>query len=253
MIVDIHSNIGHHPLMDFKQTPEEVLSVMNTYGIDVTFVMPYPSMKIKVVNDAITEAFKEHPGRLVGFACIYPTADDAHEEVERIVGLGLKGVMLDPEFHRVFSRASPNPKVEDLMMLCMDNDLPVLFNTPNIETADHASFIVGGISEPYYNGLDQLVYKFPDVRLVVNTHWHRIRELMREHSNIFVDTGGRNGVGSGVRIAQDSAPTRVCFGSEAPQNHPGLGIKSVRAIKVPQVYKDLVLGRNAERIFEDLF
>jgi predicted TIM-barrel fold metal-dependent hydrolase len=75
---------------------------------------------------------------------------------------------------------------------------------------------------------------------------------MKGHSNISVDTGGRNGIGSGVRIAQDAAPTRVCFGSESPQNHPGLGIKNVRTIKVPQVYKDLVLGRNAERIFKDL-
>jgi predicted TIM-barrel fold metal-dependent hydrolase len=253
MIVDIHAHIGHHPLMDFKQTPDEVIRVMDTYGIDITFVMPYPSMKIKAVNETIVEAVKEHPSRLIGFACIDPTADNAQKEVERIVGLGLKGVMLDPEFYRVFGRAAPHPKVEELMVPCMDNDLPVLFNTPNIETADHASFIVGGISEPYYNGLNQLAYKFPDVRLVVNTHWHRIRELLREHPNIYVDTGGRNGVGSGVRIAQDSAPTRVCFGSEAPQNHPGLGLKNVRTIKVPQVYKDLVLGRNAERVFRDLF
>jgi predicted TIM-barrel fold metal-dependent hydrolase len=245
MIVDIHAHIGHHPLMDFKQTPDEVIRVMDTYGIDITFVMPYPSMKIKAVNDTIVEAVKEHPSRLIGFACIDPTADNAQKEVERIVGLGLKGVMLDPEFYRVFGRAAPHPKVEELMVPCMDNDLPVLFNTPNIETADHASFIV--------NGLNQLAYKFPDVRLVVNTHWHRIRELLREHPNIYVDTGGRNGVGSGVRIAQDSAPTRVCFGSEAPQNHPGLGLKNVRTIKVPQVYKDLVLGRNAERVFRDLF
>ncbi|MCW3990937.1 MAG: amidohydrolase family protein [Candidatus Bathyarchaeota archaeon] len=252
MIVDIHAHIGHHPLMDFKQTPEEILSAMDRFGIDVTFVMPFPSMKIQTVNDAVAEAVKNNPGRLVGFACIDPMADGAPDEIERIVGLGLKGVMLDPEFHRVFGRDAPHPKVEELMVPCMDQGLPVLFNTPNIETADHASFIVGGISEPYYKSLDQLAFKFPDVRLVVNPHWHRIRDLMKEHSNIFVDTGGRNGIGSGVRLAQDASPTRVCFGSESPQNHPGLGIKNVRTIKVSQVYKDLVLGRNAERIFRDL-
>ncbi len=252
MIVDIHAHIGHHPLMDFKQTTEEVIAVMEKYGIDVSFVMPFPSMKNQAVNDAIAEAVKEYPGRLIGFANIDPGADDASEEIDRIVALGLKGVMLDPEFHRVIGRDAPNPKVEELMVPCMDHGLPVLFNTPNIETGDHASFIVGGISEPYYRSLDQLAFKFPEVRLLVNTHWPRIRELMKEHSNIFVDTGGRNGIGSGVRIAQDAAPTRVCFGSESPQNHPGLGIKNVRTIKVPQVYKDLVLGRNAERIFKDL-
>jgi predicted TIM-barrel fold metal-dependent hydrolase len=238
--------------MDFKQTPEDVLSVMDQFAIDVSFVMPFPSMKIQAVNDAIAGAAKNNPGRLVGLACIDPMAEDASEEIERIVALGLKGVMLDPEFHRVFDRDAPNPKVEELMVPCMDHGLPVLFNTPNIETGDHASFIVGGISEPYYRSLDQLAFKFPDVRLIVNPHWPRIRELMKGHSNIFVDMGGRNGIGSGVRIAQDAAPTRVCFGSESPQNHPGLGIKNIQTIKVPQVYRDLVLGRNAQRIFRDL-
>ena len=252
MIVDIHAHIGHHPLMDFKQTTEEVINVMEKYGIDISFVMPFPSMKNQTVNDAIAEAIKEHQGRLIGFANIDPGADDAAEEIERIVSIGLKGGMMDPEFHRVVGRDAPNPKVEELMVPCMDHNLPVLLNTPNIETSDHASYIVGGISEPYFKSLDQLALKFPDVRLIVNPHWHRIRELMREHPNIYVDTGGRNGLGSGVRIAQDTAPTRVCFGSESPQNHPGLGIKNIRTLKVPQVYKDLVLGRNAERIFGDL-
>jgi predicted TIM-barrel fold metal-dependent hydrolase len=252
MIVDIHAHIGNHPLMDFKQTPEEVLSTMKKFGIDVSFVMPFPSMKIQAGNDEVAETLKNNPSRLIGFACIDPVAEDAPEEIERIVALGLKGVMLDPEFHRVFGRDAPNPKVEELMVPCMDYDLPVLFNTPNIETADHASFLIGGISEPYFNSLNQLASKFPDVRFLVNPHWHRIRDLMKEHSNIFIDTGGRNGIGSGVRIAQDAAPTRVCFGSESPQNHPGLGIKNVRTINVSKIYKDLVLGKNAERIFRDL-
>ena len=91
MIVDVHAHIGHHPLMDFKQTPEEVLDAMDRFGIDVTFVMPFPSMKTKAVNDAIAETVKKNPGRLVGFACIDIMADDAPEEIERIVGLGLKG------------------------------------------------------------------------------------------------------------------------------------------------------------------
>ena len=249
MIVDIHAHIGHHPLMDFKQTPEEVLSVMDTYGIDVTFVMPYPSMKIKVVNDAITEAFKEHPGRLVGFACIYPTADDAHEEVERIVGLGLKGVMLDPEFHRVFGRASPNPKVEELMVPCMDHNLPVLFNTLNIEVGEGAR--MG--REPYYLGLDKLAYKFPSVRYVVSPFWPRIKELMRAYSNIYIDSGGRNGISSAMGLINEVGPTRICFGSESPQNHSGLGIQNVRTRKLAEVYREMMLGKNAQRIFSDLF
>jgi predicted TIM-barrel fold metal-dependent hydrolase len=252
MIVDIHAHIGHHPLLDFKQTPDEIISNMEKFDIDQTFVMPFPSMKIQEVNNVIAEAVEDNPNKFVGFACIDPTSDNSHKEIERIVDLGLKGIMLDPEFYRIFSKDAPNPKVEEIMVLCMDNNLPVLFNTPNIETADHASFLIGGISEPYYTGLNILAFKFPMVMIIINPHWHRIRNLLRDHSNILVDSGGRNGISSAMRLAQDAAPTRVCFGSESPQNHPGLGIKNIRTLKYPQIYKDLVLGKNAARIFKDL-
>ncbi|MCW3989694.1 MAG: amidohydrolase family protein [Candidatus Bathyarchaeota archaeon] len=245
MIVDIHAHIGHHPLMDFKQTPEEILRDMEKYGIDVTFVMPFPSMKIQEVNDRIAAVVKEHPDRLIGFGCVDPNADGALEEVERIVSLGLKGVMLDPEFHRVFGRS---PKIE-FMVPCMDNNLPVLFNNPNSETGESES--MG--RETYYNGLNQLAYKFPEVRLVVNTFWPRIKELMRTHRNIIIDTGGRNGITSGVGLVKDLGPTRICFGSESPQNHPGLGVKEIRTLKLAPVYRELLLGKNAKRIFRDLF
>jgi predicted TIM-barrel fold metal-dependent hydrolase len=232
--------------MDFKQEPEEILKDMETYGIDITFVMPFPSMKIQEVNDNIAAVVKEHPDRLIGFGCIDPNADGALEEVERIVSLGLKGVMLDPEFHRVFGRS---PKAEELMVPCMDNDLPVLFNNPNSETGESES--MG--RETYYYGLNQLASKFPEVRLVVNTFWPRIKELMRVHRNIIIDTGGRNGITSGVGLVKDLGPTRICFGSESPQNHPGLGVKEIRTLKLAPVYRELLLGKNAKRIFRDLF
>jgi predicted TIM-barrel fold metal-dependent hydrolase len=247
MIIDIHAHIGHHPLMDFKQEPEEILRDMEKYGIDVSFVMPFPSMKPQEVNDRIAGVIKEHPDKLIGFGCIDPSADDALEEVERIVSIGLKGVMLDPEFHRVFGRGGS--KAEELMVPCMDHNLPVLFNNPNSETGESES--MG--RETFYHGLNYMAYKFPEVRLVVNTFWPRIKELVRVHRNIIIDTGGRNGITSGVSLVKDLGPTRICFGSESPQNHPGLGVKEIRTLTLAPVYRELLLGKNAKRLFADLF
>lgn len=235
--------------MDFKQEPNEVLEVMDKYSIDKTFVHPFPSMKPSTVNQMVARAVDSNPEKLVGFACIDPSNDDCLKELERSVELGLRGVMMDPEFHGVFRNLS---KVEELMVLCMKNKLPVLFNTPNIETADHASYIIGGISEPYYRGLDQLAFKFPEVKFIVSTYWPRIRELVRMHSNIFIDTGGRNGVSGAVRLSQDIGPTRICFGSESPQNHPALGIKVIQTRKLAPIYRKLLLGDNAKRIFKNI-
>lgn len=208
MIVDIHAHLGHHPLQDFKQTPEDVLVVMEKYDISRSFVLPFPSMKIKTVNDSVPALVKKHPGRLTGFAVIDPAADDAPEEVERIASLGLKGVMLDPEFHGIFRRQE---KVEELMVPCMDNGLPVLFNTLNIEVGEGSR--MG--REPYYNGLNSLAFKFPDIRFVVSPFWPRIKDLMRQYPNIIIDSGGQNCISGAVRLALEVGPTRICFGSRA--------------------------------------
>lgn len=247
MIIDIHAHLGHHPIMDFKQEVKEILDVMNRFGIDKTFVLPFPSMKMKKVNDAVADAVKKHPDRLVGFACIDPASEDAFAEIDRVVDIGLKGVMLDPDFHRVFGRRGPST-IEEIMFPCMDHELPVLLNTPNDEVGE--AWRMG--REPYYEGLNGLASKFPSVRFFIGPYWPRITELMKAYPNVFVDSGGRNGIGAAVRIAQDLAPTRVCFGSESPQNHPALGIKAIRTLKMTPVYREMILGKNAERIFKDI-
>jgi predicted TIM-barrel fold metal-dependent hydrolase len=246
MIVDIHAHMGHHPIQDFKQEPDEILSVMEKYGISHSFILPFPSMKINSVNNAVAEFVKEQPERLIGFAVINPAEKECLEEVERIASIGLKGVMLDPEFHGIFRYQE---KVEELMVPCMDNNLPILFNTLNIEVGEGSR--MG--REPYYNGLNSLAFKYPDIRFLVSPFWPRIKELMKAYQNIFIDSGGRNGISGAVRLATDIGPTKICFGSESPQNHPALGIKAIKTMKISPVYRELLLGKNAKRIFKDLF
>ena len=246
MIVDIHAHVGHHPIQDFKQGIDEILADMETYEIDRSFVIPFPTMKIRGVNDSVAEMVKANPDRITGFAVIDPSNDDAPAEVDRITGIGLKGIMLDPEFHGIFRRQA---KVEELMVPCMDHNLPVLFNTLNIEVGEGAR--MG--REPYYLGLDKLAYKFPSVRFVVSPFWPRVKELMRAYSNIFIDSGGRNGISGAMGLINEVGPTRICFGSESPQNHSGLGIMNIRTRKLAEVYREMMLGKNAQRIFSDLF
>ncbi len=246
MIVDIHAHMGHHPIQDFKQEPDEILSVMEKFEISHSFILPFPSMKINSVNNAVAEFVKEEPKRLIGFGVINPAEEDCLKEVERIASIGLKGIMLDPEFHGIFRYQE---KVEELMVPCMDNNLPILFNTLNIEVGEGSR--MG--REPYYNGLNSLAFKYPEIRFLVSPFWPRIKELMRAYQNIFIDSGGRNGISGAVRLATEIGPTRICFGSESPQNHPALGIKAIKTMKLSPVYRELLLGKNAKRIFKDLF
>jgi predicted TIM-barrel fold metal-dependent hydrolase len=241
MIIDILTRIGHHPLHEFKQSPEELLGIMNDYGIDKTFLMPFPSMKIKQNNDMIAKSVNKNPERFTGFMCINPAAEDALQEIERCVAMGLKGIMIDPEFHRVFGREMT--QLEMLMVPCMDHELPVLFNTENIYFSGN---------QAYFHGLDKLAFKFQDVRMIVHFRWPRIEELLREHRNIILYTGGHHNTPGPIPFIERAGPTRLCLGSESPVIHPALTIRDLRAKKIIPSYRELILGKNAERLFKDI-
>lgn len=242
MIIDIYARIGRHPIHDFKQDPETLLKIMEDNGIAKSFLLPFPTMKVKENNDLIAKAVKESPDRLVGFAGINPADDEAQDELDRAVSLGLKGFMLDPEYHKTsFRRIS---QVEELMVSCMDYGMPVLINTENISTLTR--------QKPYYVALKKLAFKFPEVRFVVSFRWPRVDELMQAHMNIYLYTGGHHNVPGILPMLDEVGPLRICMGTGTPVNHPALTIMDLRHKKMHKKYREKVLGKNAERIFKDL-
>lgn len=242
MIVDILARVGTHPIHEFEQTVEEILKTMDEYGIDKSFVHPFASMFPKANNDLVAEAVKKAPKRLVGFAGVNPTEDDALDQLERAVKLGLKGLMLDPEFHKFMRQGIPS--IETLMVSCMEHNLPVIFNTENIRYTGN---------ESYYDGLDTLAYKFPDVKMVVNIWWPRVHELSRKHENILLCTGGHHNVPGMLPVLDKVGPTRILMGSESPVMHPAMIIKDIRYKKMHSSFRELVLGKNALKHFPQLF
>ena len=242
MIVDILTRIGQHPMHEVSQTPEDILKVMDDYGIDVSFVHPFPKIKVKEDNDMVAKAVDQHPDKFVGFAGINPAEEDALDEVSRAVDMGLKGIMLDPEFLKFMRRGLP--AVEAVMVPCLEHNLPVVFNTENIRYTGN---------ESYYNGLDTLAYKFPEVKMVVNIWWPRVTDLMKVHKNILLCTGGHHNVPGMLPVIERAGPARMLMGSESPVMHPAMIIKDIGYKKMHPKYRELILGDNARRHFPQLF
>ena len=243
MIIDIHTRIGRHPIHEFEQDAETLLRIMEENEIAKSFLLPFPTMKVKENNDLIVKAVKESPDRLVGFAGINPADNGAQDELDRAISLGLKGFMLDPEYHKTsFRRIS---QVEALMVSCVEYGMPVLINTENISTLTR--------QKPYYVTLDRLAFKFPEVRFVVSFRWPRVEELMRAHKNVYLYTGGHHNVPGILPMLEEVGPLRICMGTESPVNHPALTIMDLNHKRMPEKYREQVLGKNAERIFKNLF
>jgi hypothetical protein len=85
-----------------------LLEALDAAGIDRAVVCP-PRARghgYDVVNDRVAELARSHPDRLVGFARVDPLAPGAAAELERSLGLGLRGLFLHP-WEDAFAIADP--------------------------------------------------------------------------------------------------------------------------------------------------
>jgi predicted TIM-barrel fold metal-dependent hydrolase len=82
LIIDIHTRIGGHPIHEFKQKPEQLLKIMEENNISKSFLLPFPTMKIKENNDLIINAVNQNPDQLIGFAGVDPSSEDFEKEIK---------------------------------------------------------------------------------------------------------------------------------------------------------------------------
>lgn len=74
----------------------ELVEALDRWGADAACAFGFPftdTGKSRLANDYALAAAKEHPGRVIPFACVNPaTGPDALAEVERCLAAGAKGV-----------------------------------------------------------------------------------------------------------------------------------------------------------------
>jgi predicted TIM-barrel fold metal-dependent hydrolase len=248
MIIDVHSQLGKHPLFLFEQTLDDILSEMAQYGIDKTFLSSTPKMRFKEANDRLAEVVRKHPDKLVGFFNLNPNHPDALPEIDRSLSMGFKGLMLDPEFH--FSMQRPitpgNRLLPPIFEKAVEHGFPILICIPNIRVGHGSDNAL-----QMYNGLDELLSRFPEVRTMVDLFWPGIVELCRKHPNLYVDSAGAS-AGRISDLVAELGATRLLFGSSSPRYHTGNHKQTIEWSKITPYQRKLILGSNAERIFKDL-
>jgi len=248
MIVDIHAHLGRHPLFEFEQALEEIIRDMSEYGIDKTFLHPFPRMRFRDANDSVASAVRQYPNKFVGFLCVNPTDGEALKEIERAVKLGLKGLTVDPEFYASMEQplTLAGKFLSPLLEKAVQCDLPVLICTPNVRVGHSQDTAL-----QMYNGLDELSGRFPEVRIVVDLFWPGITELGQRHPHLYVDTAGAS-AGRIADLVSRLGATRLLFGSSSPRYHAGTHKQTIRWSRTSPEQKAMILGKNAERIFKDI-
>lgn len=142
MIIDAHAHIfpdkvaeravtgiGHFYDLDmaFDGKLSTLLDIGDKAGVDKFIVQSVATTPKQVVaiNDFIANSVEQNPDRLIGFATIHPDYEDVPGEIERALGMGLKGVKIHPDFQHFEIDCEKAYKIYE----CIEGKVPLLVHT----------------------------------------------------------------------------------------------------------------------------
>jgi predicted TIM-barrel fold metal-dependent hydrolase len=243
---DAHTHIGHDDPDGYEADPHELLEALDRAGQDAALVFPmHEPDGYRAANDRVLEAAAASGGRLAALARVDPGAPDALREAQRSLDAGARGIKLHPRSD-VFDL--PHPVVDDVVALCGERRLPVLFHAgrgiPNLGDAAialaeahpgariilaHAGISDLGLVAPRAAGIPGLLF---------DTSWWQIADLLTLFATV--------------------PPGQILYASDMPYGPPRLTalgmVRSARAVGLSPEQVRAVAGAQLDRVLagEDL-
>lgn len=195
--------------------------------------------QVMAINDYIAETQASHP-EITGFATLHPGLKDVAAEVDRVIGLGLKGIKLHPEFQH-FSIDD-----DDMMPIyeAVEGRLPVLIHMGD-ENVDSSSPV----------RLSRVLDRFPGL-VVIAAHFggYRMWDLSYKYlvgRNVYLDTSSSLAFIGPERAAdmiRKHGAEKVLFGSDYPMWDHGEELERFLAIGLTEEERRAILFENAEKL-----
>jgi predicted TIM-barrel fold metal-dependent hydrolase len=206
-LFDIHTHIGSNDPDGFKQTPQELMRVMETAGARAAVFPMHEPDGYPAANDVALAAAQESGGRLVAFARIDPRAGDPAAEARRCLDAGARGLKFHPRAER-FTLAEPG--VREVVAIAHERKVPVLI---------HAGRGIPALGEDTV----RLSGEFTDARLILahaaisDLAW--LWKVLPDHPNVFIDTAWWNPADL-IALFALVAPSQILWASDSPYGLP---------------------------------
>lgn len=259
MVIDVHAHVYPEKIalraaesigefygvsMAHPGSVPELLQCMDQGGIDRALIhsVAMSPARAATVNDFISSQVREHPDRLTGYATLHPdmTENEAGDEFERAMALGLKGVKLHNDMQKI---AINDPRMDKIYALCQDT-CPLLLHM--------------GDSRYHYDNPAQLpgvLRRFPRLRVIGAhmggyTEWQQALDCLLQE-DVLVDCSSsycvldREGLLQAIRAF---GADRVMFGTDFPMWDPAREVQHVRGLGLTQDELDKVLYKNAQAL-----
>lgn len=224
-------------------TIDSLKELMKKDGVDksVALAIATNEKQQTAVNDFITSCECDE---IIPFGSVFPFAENALEELERIKALGLKGIKLHPEYQQFFV---DDEKMKPLYKKISDLGLIVLF---------HAGEDIG-YPAPYHATPERLrkAAKWIDSPMVC-AHWGSAglgEEVIKYLCDIPVYFDTAFGYGTmpkdrALRILDKKGVDKMFFGSDCPWHAPSWEISMIETLGLSENEKEKIYHKNAEML-----
>ena len=224
-------------------TIDSLKELMKKDGVDksVALAIATNEKQQTAVNDFITSCECDE---IIPFGSVFPFAENALEELERIKALGLKGIKLHPEYQQFFA---DDEKMKPLYKKISDLGLIVLF---------HAGEDIG-YPAPYHATPERLrkAAKWIDSPMVC-AHWGSAglgEEVIKYLCDIPVYFDTAFGYGTmpkdrALRILDKKGVDKMLFGSDCPWHAPSWEISMIETLGLSESEKEKIYHKNAEML-----
>ncbi|MBO5462401.1 MAG: amidohydrolase family protein [Clostridia bacterium] len=222
-------------------TVESLKYLMKKDGIDKSVVLAIATNEKQqtAVNDFIKS---QETDDIIPFGSVYPHAENALEELERIHSMGLKGIKLHPEYQQFFV---DDEKMKSIYKKISELGLIVLF---------HAGEDFG-YPAPYHATPERLrkAAKWIDTPMIC-AHWGGAgmgEDVLKYLCDIpvFFDTAFGYGTmpkDRAQRILDKKGVDYIIFGSDCPWHAPSWDIKMIETLELTESEKDKIYYKNAQ-------
>ena len=221
-----------------------LIEKMDAWGIDVSVIQPVVTKQAQV-RGANEWAAAIRSDRLVCFGGIYPHGDSYKEDIDLVVGLGLRGLKFHAEYQD-FTLDDPH------MLRIYDYAL-----SKGLIILHHAGYDPSFLP-PFKTSPRQFRNVIDAMRggIVIAAHlgghaqWEDVERYLAG-TDIYLDTS----MGFEyyprelfLRIVESHGADKILFGSDAPWSNAKTEIEHLRSLPITENEKKAILGENAKRI-----
>lgn len=242
-------------------TAEALRASMAKAGIDRSVVLPVATnpFKVSAIND-LSIAQTERDG-LIYFGCIHPEQPDWKEELCRIAKAGLKGIKIHPQYQ--------GADIDDIRYLRIFEQAASLGLWVITHAGDDIGFpgLVRCAPEMVKNAIAQ-VGEFPLILAHMGgwKNWDRVEQLAE--TKVYLDTAFSLGTITPIddhystdelqmlseerfcAMVRIFGAERILFGTDSPWGDQAESLKAIQNLPLTNEEKELILGKNAERILK---